>query len=180
MTIMKRKFFIILNLLFLMSKIVSNSPKQNAELEFSFELENNKIIKVYIYNSSNSFSKNLKFYEQKNKDSLFYIGSMESISLAEGQFGEGFQEIYQSDNFLVIQQSFGDGKYLILSRLYFMYEKKRIRLVKYSEQQIDRFSENKNFTEIEYRMSKNIYINNITSDFVYELHKSLARGQGKI
>ena len=40
-----------------MSKIVSNSPKQNAELEFSFELENNKIIKVYIYNSSNSFSK---------------------------------------------------------------------------------------------------------------------------
>lgn len=177
---MKRKFFIILNLLFLMSKIVSNSPKQNAELEFSFELENNKIIKVYIYNSSNSFSKNLKFYEQKNKDSLFYIGSMESISLAEGQFGEGFQKIYQSDNFLVIQQSFGDGKYLILSRLYFMYEKKRIRLVKYSEQQIDRFSENKNFTEIEYRMSKNIYINNITSDFVYELHKSLARGQGKI
>lgn len=59
-------------------------------------------------------------------------------------------------------------------------KKKRIRLVKYSEQQIDRFSENKNFTEIEYRMSKNIYINNITSDFVYELHKSLARGQGKI
>ena len=57
MTIMKRRFFIILNLLFLMSKIVSNSPKQNAELEFSFELENNKIIKVYIYNSSNSFSK---------------------------------------------------------------------------------------------------------------------------
>lgn len=56
MTIMKRKFFIIQNLLFLMTKIVSDSPKQNAELEFLFELENNKIIKVYVYNSSNSFS----------------------------------------------------------------------------------------------------------------------------
>lgn len=90
-----------------------------------------------------------------------------------GQVGEGFQDIYYEDDYIVIQQSFGDGNKLIISRLYFKYEKrKKIKLKKYTEQQIDRFSDEKKFTEIEYHIPKNIYLNDISSDFVYDLHKS--------
>ena len=86
---------------------------------------------------------------------------------------EGFQDIYYEDDYIVIQQSFGDGNKLIISRLYFKYEKrKKIKLKKYTEQQIDRFSDEKKFTEIEYHIPKNIYLNDISSDFVYDLHKS--------
>ena len=90
-----------------------------------------------------------------------------------GQVGEGFQDIYYEDDYIVIQQSFGDGNKLIISRLYFKYEKrKKIKLKKYTEQQRDRFSDEKKFTEIEYHIPKNIYLNDISSDFVYDLHKS--------
>ena len=90
-----------------------------------------------------------------------------------GQVGEGFQDIYYEDDYIVIQQSFGDGNKLIISRLYFKYEKrKKIKLKKYTEQQIDRFSDEKKITEIEYHIPKNIYLNDISSDFVYDLHKS--------
>ena len=77
------------------------------------------------------------------------------------------------DDYIVIQQSFGDGNKLIISKLYLKYEKrKKIKLEKYTEQHIDRFSDEKDFTEIEYKIPKNIYLNDITSDFVYNLHQS--------
>lgn len=173
MTIKKSNFFIFMTLLFFINKMFCTSPSQNAELEFSLELKKNKTIKVCLFRKANSYSKELQFYEQKNKGPLTYIGTMETLCLEEGQFEEGFQDIYQDDNFLVIQQSFGDGRFLVLSRLYFIYEKrKKIKLVKYSEQHIDRFSEEKDFTEIEYEIPKNIYVNDISSNFIYELHKS--------
>ena len=66
-----------------------------------------------------------------------------------GQVGEGFQDIYYEDDYIVIQQSFGDGNKLIISRLYFKYEKrKKIKLKKYTEQQIDRFSDEKNLLKL--------------------------------
>lgn len=158
---------------FLMTKIFCNSPIEMSENNYSFELQNEKIIKVFIFDSSLNNSKELKFYEQKNNDSLVFIGTAETICLEDGQFGEGFQDIYYEDDYIVIQQSFGDGNKLIISRLYFKYEKrKKIKLKKYTEQHIDRFSDEKDFTEIEYKIPKNIYLNDITSDFVYDLHKS--------
>ena len=158
---------------FLMTKIFCNSPIEISENNYSFELKNKKIIKVFIYDSSSYNSKELKFYEQKNNDSLVFIGTAETISLEDGQFGEGFQDIYYEDDYIVIQQSFGDGNKLIISKLYLKYEKrKKIKLEKYTEQHIDRFSDEKDFTEIEYKIPKNIYLNDITSDFVYNLHQS--------
>lgn len=158
---------------FLMTKIFCNSPIEMSENNYSFELQNEKIIKVFIFDSSLYNSKELKFYEQKNNDSLVFIGTAETICLEDGQFGEGFQDIYYEDDYIVIQQSFGDGNKLIISKLYLKYEKrKKIKLKKYTEQHIDRFSDEKDFTEIEYKIPKNIYLNDITSAFVYNLHKS--------
>lgn len=158
---------------FLMTKIFCNSPIEISESNYSFELKNKKIIKVFIYDSSSYNSKELKFYEQKNNDSLVFIGTAETICLEDGQFGEGFQDIYYEDDYIVIQQSFGDGNKLIISKLYLKYEKrKKIKLKKYTEQHVDRFSDEKDFTEIEYEIPNNIYLNDITSDFVYDLHKS--------
>ena len=173
MKIKKVKFFTFLLVSFLMTKIFCNSPIEISENNYSFELKNKKIIKVFILDSSLNNSKELKFYEQKNNDSLVFIGTAETISLEDGQFGEGFQDIYDEDAYIVIQQSFGDGNKLIISKLYLKYEKrKKIKLKKYTEQHIDRFSDEKDFTEIEFNIPKNIYINDITSDFVYDLHKS--------
>ena len=77
----------------------------------------------------------------KNNDSLVFIGTAETICLEDGQFGEEFQDIYYEDDYIVIQQSFGDGNKLIISKLYLKYEKrKKIKLKKYTEQHIDRFS----------------------------------------
>lgn len=158
---------------FLMTKIFYNSPIEISENNYSFELKNKKIIKVFILDSSLNNSKELKFYEQKNNDSLVFIGTAETISLEDGQFGEGFQDIYYEDDYIVIQQSFGDGNKLIISKLYLKYEKrKKIKLKKYTEQHIDRFSDEKDFTEIEFNISKNIYINDISSEFIYNLHKN--------
>ena len=171
MKIKKVKYFTFLLVSFLMTKIFCNSPIEISESNYSFELKNKKIIKVFILDSSLNNSKELKFYEQKNNGSLVFIGRAETVCLEEGQVGEGFQDIYSEDDYIVIQQSFGDGNKLIISRLYFQYEKK-IKLKKYTEQHIDRFSDEKDFTEIEYNIPKNIYLNDITSDFVYDLHKS--------
>ena len=173
MKIKKVKYFTFLCVSFLMTKIFCNSPIEMSENNYSFELQNKKIIKVFIYVSSSYNSKELKFYEQKNNGSLVFIGRAETVCLEEGQVGEGFQDIYYEDDYIVIQQSFGDGNKLIISRLYFKYEKrKKIKLKKYTEQHIDRFSDEKDFTEIEYKIPKNIYVNDISSDFVYDLHKS--------
>lgn len=158
---------------FLMTKIFCNSPIEISKNNYSFELQNEKIIKVFIYDSSSDNSKVLKFYEQKNNDSLVFIGTAETICLEDGQFGEGFQDIYYEDDYIVIQQSFGDGNKLIISKLYLKYEKrKKIELKKYTEQHIDRFSDEKDFTEIEFNIPKNIYINDISSEFIYNLHKN--------
>lgn len=45
-----------------------------------------------------------------------------------------------------------------------------IKLIKYTEEHINRFDKDKDFTEIEYQIPNNIYLNDITSDFVYNLH----------
>ena len=173
MKIKKVKYFTFLLVSFLMTKIFCNSPIEMSENNYSFELQNEKIIKVFILDSSLNNSKELKFYEQKNNDSLVFIGTAETICLEDGQFGEGFQDIYYEDDYIVIQQSFGDGNKLIISKLYLKYEKRnKIKLKKYTEQHIDRFSDEKDFTEIEYNIPKNIYLNDISSDFVYDLHKS--------
>ena len=161
---MKKHKIITFFVSFLITKIFCNSPIEISESNYSFELKNKKIIKVFILDSSLNNSKELKFYEQKNNDSLVFIGTAETICLEEGQVGEGFQDIYYEDDYIVIQQSFGDGNKLIISRLYFQYEKrKKIKLKKYTEQHIDRFSDEKDFTEIEYNIPKNIYLNDITS-----------------
>lgn len=98
---------------------------------------------------------------------------MESISLEVGDYGEGLQFIYKSNNFIVIQQSFGIGRNLIISRLYLDFENENtIKLIKYTEEYINRFDIDKDFTEIEYEIPNNIYLNDITSDFVYNLHQS--------
>lgn len=47
-----------------------------------------------------------------------------------------------------------------------------IKLIKYTEEHINRFDIDKEFTEIEYQIPNNIYLNDITSDFVYNLHQS--------
>ena len=165
---MKKHKIITFFVSFLITKIFCNSPIEISESNYSFELKNKKIIKVFILDSSLNNSKELKFYEQKNNDSLVFIGTAETISLEDGQFGEGFQDIYYEDDYIVIQQSFGDGNKLIISKLYLKYEKrKKIKLKKYTEQHIDRFSDEKDFTEIEFNIPKNIYINDITSDFFY-------------
>ena len=173
MKIKRIKFITFFLVSFLMTKIFCNSPIEMSENNYSFELQNKKIIKVFIYDSSSYNSKELKFYEQKNNGSLVFIGRAETICLEEGQIGEGFQDIYYEDDYIVIQQSFGDGNKLIISKLYLKYEKrKKIKLKKYTEQHIDRFSDEKDFTEIEFNIPKNIYLNDISSDFVYDIHKS--------
>lgn len=106
---MKKHKIIIFFVSFLITKIFCNSPIEISESNYSFELKNKKIIKVFILDSSLNNSKELKFYEQKNNDSLVFIGTAETICLEDGQFGEEFQDIYYEDDYIVIQQSFGDG-----------------------------------------------------------------------
>ena len=79
MKIKKVKYFTFLLVSFLMTKIFCNFPIEMSENNYSFELQNEKIIKLFIYDSSSYNSKELKFYEQKNNDSLVFIGTAENI-----------------------------------------------------------------------------------------------------
>ena len=45
-----------------------------------------------------------------------------------------------------------------------------IRLVRYAEERIDRFSADKDFSDIDYEIPGNIFFGNVDSDFVYALH----------
>ena len=70
-----------------------------------------------------------------------------------------------------IQQSFADDHVLCISHLYFEYAgNDRFRLVSYTEEHIDRYAEDKDFTEIDYKIDENLYFEDITSDWVYKKH----------
>ena len=96
---------------------------------------------------------------------------MESIEIEPNTVGEGLQSIKPYESGFFIQQSFGDSHSIVLSRLYFDYAgKDRFRLVRYAEAYIDRYAEEKDFTEIDYEVDGGTYFKDITSDWVYNMH----------
>ena len=96
---------------------------------------------------------------------------MESIEIELNTVGEGLQSIKPYESGFFIQQSFGDSHSIVLSRLYFNYAgKERFRLVRYAEAYIDRYAEDKDFTEIDYKIDDNTYFEDINSDWVYNMH----------
>ena len=96
---------------------------------------------------------------------------MESIEMEPNTVGEGLQSIKPYESGFFIQQSFGDSHSIVLSRLYFDYAgKDRFRLVRYAEAYIDRYAEEKDFTEIDYEIGGDTYFEDITSDWVYNMH----------
>lgn len=171
----KIKIISIFFILFLFQNIYAQTEKIiiDKESEYYLQIDKDNCLKIIISDSSNKTSKIINFYKNNGDNSFLYIGSMESISLEMGDYGEGLQFIYKSNNFIVIQQSFGIGRNLIISRLYLDFENENtIKLIKYTEEHINRFDIDKDFTEIEYEIPNNIYLNDITSDFVYNLHQS--------
>lgn len=171
---MKRKISIVLILLYTLNFIYPVS-KSLYLCQSKIYIINQKIIKIDIYNNGTSDYNNQTIVKilKKNKFGLWKEkGVFESIKLEEGDFGEGFQDCWVEDNKIYIQQSFGDGKFLIISKLIFEYNNKdEIKLIEYIENHIDRFSEDKDFTDIHFEIPYNISINDIDSKFVYDMHK---------
>ena len=99
------------------------------------------------------------------------IAKMESVEIEPYTIGEGLQSIKPYKSGFSIQQSFAGGHFLYISHLYFDYEgKDRFRLVRYTEEHIDRYAEDKDFTEIDYKIDDNTYFEDINSDWVYNMH----------
>lgn len=134
-----------------------------------------KLLVTDVTDSLGKSSQILSFYKKNIDNSFSFIGSMESIALGIEDYGEGLQFIYKHNNFIVIDQSFGAGRFLIISKLYLDFENDNtIKLVRYTEEHINRFIEDKDFTEIEYEIpNNNIYLNNITRDTVYARFTSI-------
>lgn len=140
---------------------------------YDFTINGNKQIKIVVYDIGADASKVLKIYEKDDAGRCSEKGSMETIRLGMGDYGEGFQFVYIENNNIVVQQSFGDGNFLIISKLFFAYEKNdKIRLIKYAEEHIDRFSADKDFSDIVYEIPENIFFKNVDSNFVYKVHMS--------
>lgn len=168
---MKRAFFIVISLLVFYVESYSISPILTEAECHDFTINENKQIRIVVYNTNVVASKVVKIYEKDNAGHWFEKGSMETIRLNTGDYGEGFQFVSIENNNIVVQQSFGDGKFLIVSKLFFAYEKtEKIRLVKYVEERIDRFSADKDFSDIVYEIPENIFFSDVDSDFVYAIH----------
>lgn len=104
------------------------------------------------------------------------IAKMESAEIEPYTVGEGFQSITSYESGFFIQQSFAGGHFLYISRLYFEYAgKDRFHLMRYTEEHIDRYAEEKDSTEIDYEIDGNTYFDDITSDWVYNKHSEAVR-----
>ncbi len=111
----------------------------------------------------------LKKYDENRMNVI--VAKMESIEIEPNSVGEGLQFINPYKNGFSIQQSFADDHVLCISHLYFEYAgNDRFCLVSYTEEHIDRYAEDKDFTEIDYKIDENIYFEDITSDWVYKKH----------
>ena len=170
---MKRKFLFILFLIYSFNFIFS-TPKSLCIIQSEkYELNKNVTLKINIYSiDSNPYTtqKIIKIYKKNIFGLWTEKGSLESIKLEEGDIGEGFQDCWIEGNKIYIQQSFGDGKFLIISKLVFEYNDE-IKLIKYIENHIDRFSEDKDFSDIQFPIPDNISFNEVNSEFVYKMHK---------
>lgn len=170
---MRRVFFIVINLLLFYANSYSISSILTEVESSDFTINRNKQIKIVVYDTGADASKVLKIYEKDDAVHCSEKGSMETIRLGMGDYGEGFQFVYIENNNIVVQQSFGDGNFLIISKLFFAYEKNdKIRLIKYAEEHIDRFSADKDFSDINYTVPENIFFSDVDSDFVYKMHMS--------
>ena len=106
------------------------------------------------------------------KDSVL-IAKMESIRLADFNIGESLQFIEQENNLLCIQQSFGDGKYIVVSVLRFEYSAGKMVLNNYEESRVDRFAEVQDFETNMISMNGLIDMNEINDEVIYSLHAAL-------
>ncbi len=168
---MKRAFFVVISLFAFYVESYSVSPILKEAESYDFTINGNKQIKIVVCDTDAAAPKVLKIYEKDNAGHCSEKGSMETIRLGMGDYGEGFQFVYIENNNIVVQQSFGDGKFLVVSKLFFAYEKNgKIRLVKYAEEHIDRFSADKDFSDIVYEIPENIFFGDVDSDFVYKIH----------
>ncbi len=170
---MKRAFFVIISLLAFYAESYSVSPILKEAESYDFTINGKKQIKIVVYDTGAAASKVLKIYEKDDAGHCSEKGSMETVRLDMGDYGDGFQFVYIENNNIVVQQSFSDGKFLVISKLFFAYEKNdKIRLVKYAEEHIDRFSADKDFSDIVYEIPGNIFFSDVDSDFVYKVHMS--------
>ena len=111
----------------------------------------------------------LKKHDGNKKNVI--IAELKSFEIKPHTIGEGLQSITPYKSGFSIQQSFAGGQFLYISHLYFDYEgKDRFRLVRYTEEHIDRYAEDKDFTEIDYKIDDNTYFEDINSDWVYNMH----------
>ena len=172
-------FFFFINIVFAQAEaeyIEKEFNRWAGADSYSTVLNEDVYLQILVTDVTDSLGKSsqiLSFYKKNIDNSFSFIGSMESIALGIEDYGEGLQFIYKHNNFIVIQQSFGAGRFLIISKLYLDFENDNtIKLVRYTEEHINRFIEDKDFAEIEYEIPNNIYLNNITRDTVYKLRQS--------
>ncbi len=172
-------FFFFINIVFAQAEaeyIEKEFNRWAGDDSYSTVLNEDVYLQILVTDVTDSLGKSsqiLSFYKKNIDNSFSFIGSMESIALGIEDYGEGLQFIYKHNNFIVIQQSFGAGRFLIISKLYLDFENDNtIKLVRYTEEHINRFIEDKDFAEIEYEIPNNIYLNNITRDTVYKLRQS--------
>ena len=171
----RRAFFVLCLLVFHVG--VYSAPPALAETEnHDFTIGRNRRIRVAVCGTGTVAQKILRIYEKDGAGNWSERGSMETLRMDTGNYGEGFQSVYAEDGGIVVQQSFGDGKFLIISLLFFACEDGGIRLVRYAEERVDRFSADKDFSDIDYEIPGNIFFADVDSDFVYDLH---SRGMRK-
>lgn len=159
-------------LLFFLAVVCASNPVKAQDYEFA--LGGNVLLKFTVRDSrheNGGSSKIIKAYE-KGSFRFSEIGEMETLRIAQGEYGDGFQWIFVDDGDIIVQQSFGDGKYLVISKLRFKRTKRKtLKLVGYAEEHVDRFSEDKDFSEIAYEIPENIFFGDVDSEFVYGLHR---------
>ena len=128
----KIKIISIFFLLFLFQNIYAQTEKIiiDKESEYYLQIDKDNCLKIIISDSSNKTSKIINFYKNNGDNSFLYIGSMESISLEMGEYGEGLQFIYKSNNF--IRRVFARLHFLFTLFFYLLFNiKKNERIIVY-------------------------------------------------
>lgn len=159
-------------LIFLSIHNISFAQKNEILETYTLNISDNKnyIINIYEYSRA---QKQIRIFENTNNIQK-EIGNMLTICLSDFDSAEGYQYIIIKNNGFIVQQSFSDGHFYIFSRLYFELYNNSFVLSKYTEIHVDRYSDDKDFTEKEIPLSNTYYFSDINDELIFDLHSHLS------
>lgn len=114
---MRRAFFVVICLLVFHVGVYSTPPALAETERHDFTIGGNSRIRVVVCGTGTTAQKILRIYEKDGAGNWSERGSMETLRMDTGDYGEGVQSVYAEGDGIVVQQSFGNGKFLIISRL---------------------------------------------------------------